>query len=104
MIYQCGVNLHFSEGELHVTQLVNHHPGGELTHRNRKERGSHRLSEDVSQSRPCAVKTENANFIIGVVRGFKKWQPLDVGPMRIGHEQLGSDRYRLKFCLNLDTQ
>src|ERR1051326_661633 len=87
MIYERGADFHFANGKLHLAQVVNVHPRGELTHRNRKEWRFHRLGEDFAERRTGAVKPENADFVVGIVRGLKEGQSLDVVPMRVSNQQ-----------------
>ena len=87
MIYERCVNVQFTERELHLVQFVNVHFRGELAHRDGKERRFHRLGHDFAERRPGAIKTENANFVFGIVRGLKKWEALDVVPVRVSNQQ-----------------
>src|SRR5215471_13379457 len=104
MIYECGVDIYFAERERHLAQFVNVHLRGQFTHGDRKERRFHRLGYDLAERRACAVKTKNANFVLGIVRRFKKREALDVVPMRVRDQQRKLDRSRLEFFLQSDPE
>ncbi len=87
MIHERGVNVQFPERELHLVQFVNVHLRGELTHGDGKERRFHGLGHDLAECRPGAIETENANFVFGIVCGLKKWEALDVVPVRVSNQQ-----------------
>ena len=104
MIYERCVNVQFPKRELHLVQFVDVHFRGELTHRDRKERRFHGLGHDLAERRPGAIKTENANFVFGIVRGLKKWEALDVVPVRVSNQQRQPDWLRLEFSVESDTE
>src|SRR6266550_1168618 len=104
MIHERGVNVQFPERKLHLVQFVKVHPRGELTHRDGKERRFHGLGHDLAERRPGASETENANFVFGIVRGLKKWEALDVVPVRVSNQQRQPDWLRLEFSVESDTE
>ncbi len=104
MIYEGCVNVHLTEGKFHLAQFVDVHSRGELAHRDGKERRLHGLRHDFAERCAGAIKTENANLVLGIVRGLEKWEPLDVVPVRMGNEQGEFYRSRLKFSVESDTK
>src|SRR5215831_7580302 len=104
MIYERRVNVQFTEGEFHLVQFVDVHSRGEFTHRDRKERRFHWLHHDLAERCPGAIKTEDANLVFGIVRGFKKWEALNVVPVSMSNEQGEFYRSPLKFSVEGDTE
>ena len=104
MIYERRVNVQFAEGELHLVQFVDIHFRGELAHGDWKERRLHRLGHDLAECRPGTIKTENADFVFGIVRGLKERKALDVVPMGVGDQQRELNRSRLKFFVESDAE
>src|ERR1700745_4312266 len=104
MIYKRCVDVQLAKGELHLGQFINVHPRGEFTHADGEERRPHRFGHDLAERRSSAIKTENTDFVFGIVRRLKKWEPLDVVPMCVSDQQGELDWARLEFSVESDTQ
>src|SRR5262245_8159558 len=104
MIYEGRVNVEFTKRELHLVQLVDVHSCRRFPHRDGEERLLHWLGTDLAERCPDAIKTENPNFVFGIVRRLEKRKPLDVIPVRMSNQQREFYRSRLKFSVESDPE
>src|SRR5438105_15064144 len=87
MIHKNRVHLHLAEGKRHFTQPTDIDFPGELAHRYREERRSHRLGHDFFEAGASPVEPYKANHVFSIVSRRKKREPLDVVPMRMRDQE-----------------
>src|SRR2546430_1608829 len=87
MIGDAGLDAHSADVKTALVKLLNPDIGGHFAQADREERAFHLAGEDIIQSVARAFVSENAQLVVRVVNGQKKWQTLDVVPMRVGEQQ-----------------
>ena len=95
---------HLADRELHLLQLFDRDVAREVLQTDGEKRCLHLPRQDRRQTNARTFITEDADLVLPVVGGEKKWQALDVIPVRVRDEEREPNLTLAKFALERETQ
>jgi hypothetical protein len=79
-------------------QLSHWSQASHLFQSDREMQRAHLINESALDTRAMTMRTQNANVIPRRIAGSKKWQPLDVIPVRVREKQSRFHRLRSRLA------
>src|SRR5205807_10035732 len=87
MIHESRTDMHFADLEIHCLKLFDFDLSRQIVERDRKKWGCHLALENLAQTGPRAIVTENLDLIFVVVGRDKKRKSLNVVRMNVSNKE-----------------
>jgi len=104
MVGALGADEKAADGKIEIGQLLDVNVAGELRKRNRKISTFHLARERGDDAFSRALTTEDAQPATGFINRRKKWQPLNMIPVRVREQQGKIERAPFEFHKQRPTE